>query len=191
MTSQDRAARNRANAKKSTGPKTAAGKATAAQNARRHGVTAKPDPASIAPWLRVILNDPDLTPADLLAEDDRMRRALALASAEVKVCVALASLDRFERGDEAPSDIGHEVQAYMDTMTNDLTEPGMTKRQFREGLSLLQRLERENSARTAPAGKRHRLLSRYLREAQSQRRRAFQAWLAFVGEETKEVREAA
>ncbi len=132
MTANGKAARNRTNAQKSTGPKTVAGKAAVAQNARRHGVTAKPDPASVAVWVRVILNDPDLTPADLLAEDYRMRRALSLAAAEVKVCKAMAACD----------------------------------------------------------GNQHRLLRRYLREAQAQRRRSFQAWLACL-EETQEIQEVA
>lgn len=38
---------------------------------------------------------------------------------------------------------------------------------------------------------RHKLLKRYLREARSRRRRAFQAWLAFVGEKTDGMRGAA
>ena len=44
MTREDIAARNRANAQTSTGPKTARGKAAVAGNARRHGATARPDP---------------------------------------------------------------------------------------------------------------------------------------------------
>lgn len=191
MTADGRAARNRANAQKSTGPRTAAGKATMAQNARRHGVTAKPDPASVAAWLRVILNDPDLRPADFFAEDDRMRRALALAEAEVKVCEALASLDRFERGDETPSEITRQFQKYAETIAGELVDPGTTMRQYRTGLSLLMRIGRVISTETAPDGKRHRLLRRYLREARARRRRAFQAWLACLGEETREVRKAA
>src|SRR5215472_7073698 len=41
MSNQSRAAVNAANAQHSTGPKTSAGKAFSAQNARKHGLTAK------------------------------------------------------------------------------------------------------------------------------------------------------
>ena len=191
MTSQGMSARNRANAQKSTGPRTAAGKATSAQNARSHGATAKPDPASIAPWLRVILDDPDLRPADLFTEDDHTLRALALAEAEVKVSAALTSLDRFERGDDPPSEVTREFQEFVESITGELVEEVMTKRRYRAGLSLLKRLENEISNETVLEGKRHRLLMRYLREARSQRRKAFQAWLACLREETREVRKAA
>ena len=191
MTSQGMSARNRANAQKSTGPRTTAGKATSAQNARSHGATAKPDPASIAPWLLVILNDPDLRPADLFAEDDHTLRALALAEAEVKVSAALTSLDRFERGEDPPSEVTREFQEFVESITGELVEEAMTKRRYRAGLSLLKRLENEISNETVLEGKRHRLLMRYLREARSQRRRAFQAWLACLREETQEVQKAA
>ena len=191
MTSQGMSARNRANAQKSTGPRTAAGRATVAQNARSHGATAKPDPASIAPWLRVILDDPDLRPADLFAEDDHTLRALALAEAEVKVSAAMTSLDRFERGDDPPSEVTREFQEFVESITGELVEEAMTKRRYRAGLSLLKRLENEISNETVLEGKRHRLLMRYLREARSQRRKAFQAWLACLREETREVRKAA
>ena len=191
MTSQGISARNRANATKSTGPRTAAGKATSAQNARRHGATAKPDPASIAPWLRVILDDPDLRPADLFAEDDRTLRALALAEAEVKVSAALASLERFERGEEPPSDDTREFRQCVESITDELEDEDMTKAHYRSGLSLRNRLGRMIAQETEHDGNRHRLLKRYAREAKSQRRRAFQAWLACLGEETRGVRKAA
>ena len=191
MTPQGMAARNRANARKSTGPRTAAGKATSAQNARRHGATAKPDPASTAPWLRVILDDPDLRPADLFAEDDRTRRALALAEAEVKVCAALASLARFERGEEPPSDDTREFRQCVESITDELEDEDMTKAHYRTGLSLRNRLGRMIAQETEHDGKRHRLLRRYLREARSQRGKAFEAWLACLREETRGVRKAA
>lgn len=189
MTFDRRAARNRANARKSTGPRTEAGKATSAQNARRHGATGKPDPAAVAAWLRVILDEPDLTPADLLAEDDRRLHALALAEAEVKVNAALASLERFERGEEAPSEITSEFQEFAADIEGELREERVTTRRYRAGLSLLRRLGRAISSETALDGKRHMLLRRYLREARSQRRRAFEAWLACLREETADRRE--
>lgn len=191
MTTDARAARNRTNAQKSTGPRTAAGKASVAQNARRHGVTAKPNPASVAAWLRVILDDPNLTPADFLAEGDRMRLALALAEAEVKVCAARASLDRFERGDEPTSELTRDFQGGVEAINDELAQPGMTAHRYRAGLSLLKRLGRLISAETAPGAKRHRLFRRYLREARAQRKRAFQAWLTYLEEDPKEIWKAA
>ena len=191
MTSQGISARNRANATKSTGPRTAAGKATSAQNARSHGATAKPDPASIAHWLRVILDNPDLRPADLFAEDDRTLRALALAEAEVKVSAALASLERFERGEESPSDDTREFRQCVASITDELEDEDMTKAHYRTGLFLRNRLGRLIAQETEHDGNRHRLLRRYLREAQAQRGRAFQAWLACLREETRGVRKAA
>ena len=189
MTLDRRAARNRANARKSTGPRTAAGKATSAQNARRHGATGKPDPAAVVAWLRVILDEPDLTPADLLAEDDRRLHALALAETEVKVNAALASLERFEPGEETPSEITREFQKFAADIADELNEERMTKRRHRADLSSLRRLGRAISSETALDSKRHMLLRRYLREARSQRRRAFEAWLTCLREETADKRE--
>lgn len=39
---------NRANAQRSTGPKTAAGRQKSAQNARKHGLTSQADPEKLA-----------------------------------------------------------------------------------------------------------------------------------------------
>ena len=77
----DIARRNRANATKSTGPRTQAGKAAVSGNARRHGATARPDPARVGLWLRIILAQPDLTLTDFIPCDERRFRALALAEA--------------------------------------------------------------------------------------------------------------
>ena len=190
MTSQGMAARNRANAQKSTGPRTAVGKATVAQNARRHGVMAKPNPASVAAWLRVILDNPDLTPADLLAEDDRTLRALALAEAEVRVLRAQAALTEIEEGTATASDVTLELQEFAELVFG---APGeqLTKKDLKDAVRTFTLVERSVRDETQPGGKGHRLRKRYLREAQAQRRRAFQAWLACLGENMKEVREAA
>ncbi|MFA8444031.1 hypothetical protein [Yoonia sp.] len=47
MTTDPITIRNKANARKSTGPKSAAGKAVVAGNARKHGVTGRPDPGRV------------------------------------------------------------------------------------------------------------------------------------------------
>ena len=84
MTDDRITARNRANAQKSTGPKTPLGKATVAGNALRHGATARPDPKSVAAWLEIILDRPTL---GLLGST-----ALALREAGVRKPVLLMGL---------------------------------------------------------------------------------------------------
>ena len=98
MTREEIAARNCVNAQKSTGPKTAHGKAVVAGNARRHGATAQPDPELVATWLGIILDDPDITPKALMPTDERGFRALMLAQAEVQLITAKNAHRDFEAG---------------------------------------------------------------------------------------------
>ena len=169
--------RNRSNARKSTGPGSARGKAVVSQNARRHGVTSKPDPTSVAAWLRIILDRPDLAPGDLLRDDKRISSALALAEAEVRFYTARAALDAFERGEARPSDGIEDPWKLAGTIIDALLEDETMAKDRRFGSSLLRRVAKATADDTARAGKRHRLLRRYLREARGNRKRAFEAWL--------------
>ncbi len=45
--------------RESTGPQTSVGKPISSQNARCHGLTARPDVGSVRQWFRLILNRPD------------------------------------------------------------------------------------------------------------------------------------
>jgi hypothetical protein len=117
-------AANRRNARRSTGPRTAAGKARAARNARRHGLTVSPvtDPAFMreaAALARAIMGtDPESQSPESQAPTRPERlRAMQIAIAHVQVlqvrrakCALyarglgwdeltrqLASLDRYER----------------------------------------------------------------------------------------------
>ena len=179
MTNEGRAVRNRANAQKSTGPRTAAGKAVVAQNGRRHGVTAKPDPTSVVAWLRVILDDPDLTMVVMLSEDDRMLRALALAEAEVRAAVAEAALTEFEDGTVTKSDVTLDLREFAAQI---FAAPGwrLTKRHLRDVAPTFRLMERAVQDATQLGGRGHLLRKRYLREARARRQRAFDAWLAFL-----------
>ncbi|MGI3212214.1 hypothetical protein ACROSR_13990 [Roseovarius tibetensis] len=172
--------RNRANAAKSTGPRSAAGKATVAQNAQRHGVTAQPDPERVASWMRIILDTPDLGPGDLFADDTRTRSALALAGAEARLAEATRALEEFEAGTAPPSDVEEALTDQIIEFRAMLAEMPMSAREQREGLSLIRRLQKAQIRETRPGGRRHCLLKRYFREARAQRKRAFQDWLACI-----------
>jgi hypothetical protein len=57
MTTHRQRAANRENARKSTGPRTRAGKASSSGNARRHGLTGVLPHDAVVAWYRVVLND--------------------------------------------------------------------------------------------------------------------------------------
>lgn len=173
-------ARNRANAAKSTGPRSAAGKAAVAQNARRHGATAQPEPERVATWARIILDAPDLGPNEVLTDDVRTRSALALAGAEARLSEAARALEEFEAGTAPPSDEEEDLTDQITEFRAMLAEMPMTARDRRTGRSLIRRLQKAKFRETRPGGPRHRLLKRYFREARAQRRRAFEDWLACI-----------
>jgi hypothetical protein len=173
-------ARNRANAANSTGPRSAPGKAVVAQNARRHGATAQPDPERVATWARVILDAQEFGPTEFLMDDVRTRSALALAGAEVRLAEATRALQEFEAGSAPPSDEEEAIEDQIIDIQATLDEIPMSARMRRTGMSLIRRLQKAQIRETAQGGKRHRLLKRYFREARAQRRRAFRDWLACI-----------
>lgn len=173
-------ARNRANAAKSTGPRSAAGKAVVAQNARQHGATAQPDPERIATWARIILDAQEFGPNELLTDDVRTRSALALAGAEARLADAARALQEFETGSAAPTETDKLLEKEVSMIEDFLEEVPMSARDRRTGLSLIRRLQEAQIRETRPGGQRHRLLKRYFREARAQRRRAFQDWLVCI-----------
>lgn len=170
-------ARNRTNARKSTGPKTAEGRAAVAGNARRHGATARPDQESVATWLAIILDRPEITPDDLLPGDEIGYRALALAEAEVRVVATEMALREFEVGREEPSESLKDLGWCREMIVDELILDGGSEKEIKSAFSLLRRIARVEERDTLPGGKRNRLLQRYVREARAQRRRAFAAWV--------------
>lgn len=120
MTSERQIAANRANAKRSTGPKTAAGKQKSSRNAYRHGLS-HPEPAGLSPageleMLAVALAGEQATPERLTAAAEfagaqvKLARIQAIRAEQwakidlddgtdcnMKNLKRLASLDRYER----------------------------------------------------------------------------------------------
>ena len=117
MATEKQIAANRANAKRSTGPKTAAGRAKSSRNAYRHGLSG--DVALEDPALQVQVNlIAEALLADQTSSDDNLIAAAEFAEAQVKLLEIrkvrqamlmelqsrnlqdfsrLAALDRYER----------------------------------------------------------------------------------------------
>ena len=166
MTDRSLATRNRQNAQRSTGPKTPSGKATSARNARRHGATSAPAPRAVSAWLAVILDRPNVTMAALDPSDERGIRALALAKAEVRLASAQVALAEFDEQRIHQFNIEEILRAAAD-------ETQCPVRRRNQADEMLQQI----MAAEIAARSQRPLLARYLREAQSRRRRALYAWL--------------
>jgi hypothetical protein len=82
MTSERRLRANRENAKRSTGPKTATGKARSARNARRHGLSA---PLASDPKLAAAANELARRIAGENSDSQLVEPARAVADAEVEI----------------------------------------------------------------------------------------------------------
>ena len=170
--------RNRANAKKSTGPKTGDGKAKVAGNARKHGATSQPDPTSVASWLAIISDEPDIETKDLVPSDDLGYRALALAVIEVQLIQCERALREFEQeGLKQPAEPDIGFEATYRVLLENFANENVTKRETRSVARLLYKDEVRKLADASLGGRQHRLLKRYLAEARSKRRKAFAAWL--------------
>lgn len=187
MTTERQRAANRTNAKKSSGPKSSAGRNRSSQNARRHGLTAPPPWDDVAKWYRTILDNPGATP-DPMAREAPLRAALSLAEAE-------ARLEQVRREEEAfflDPDPGGVDAANVNGIEDDIQvlhefvcelkcgwhgADGMDKK----GLKILERLEIFNVSQKINAANRRtkttRLLSRYRAEAEAQRSRALRHWI--------------
>lgn len=170
--------RNRANAQKSTGPKTSEGKAEVAGNARKHGATAQPDPESAATWLSIICDRPEISPEDLLPNNDLGYRALALAQAEARVAASEQALIEFERKAlQQPAEPDISLELTHRILLENFSNENVTKREVRSMARILYNHEVRKIADASLGGRQHRLLKRYLSEAKSKRRKAFAAWL--------------
>jgi len=179
MTRDEIAARNRANAAKSTGPKTAQGKAVVAGNARRHGATALPDPAAVATWLRIILDDPDITAGAFVPTEERGYRALMLAQAEVQLVTATNALRAHEAGMPLILRLGKQLTG-RDIMEG-LASGELPRRDRSRSQAQVYRDILVRRAELRSAERQQRLFKRYWGEARAQRPKAFLAWLLVSG----------
>lgn len=76
---------NRANASRSTGPRTTAGKHATSRNALRHGLNRPPDWDDVVTWYRLVTGDPVAEPDVLAVSGSRDAAALQLAEAQAEL----------------------------------------------------------------------------------------------------------
>ena len=162
---------------RSGGPRTAEGRAASARNALKHGATSQPEPTRVGMWLKIILDKPNLDPKDFMPDSEQGAAALQLATAEARLVMAQMALADFEDGAGPPSEYAVELVELTDMISFELEDPTTTLHEARTGKALLNRIARHMLDETHIGGKRHRLLKRYLREAQTGRSRALRRWI--------------
>lgn len=180
MTSDAIVRRNRANAAKSTGPRTPVGKAVVSRNARRHGATARLDPDRVHLWLRIILAAPHLgrEAADIAVDEEGAVVALALAKAEERYVLAEQALRNFVAGELARTGVIEVVPDDPGSLRGRASAGGPGTQGQPRTRDAGDRGARALDAGGGPGGRLHRRLLRYLDEAQRRRARAFSAWLS-------------
>jgi hypothetical protein len=178
MKGEDIAARNRANAQKSKGPRTVEGRGIVVGNARRHGATLRPDRESVSFWLAVILDRPEIKPAELIPEDEGSYRARALAKAEARLISTKRALREFKAGTSGPIESQGRSELTPEDVRGMLDRSDVSKSEIEAGLSLLIEIGRARLREARSSGDQHSLLQRCFREPRAQRCRAFEAWAA-------------
>ena len=167
-----------------TGPVTAAGKAIASQNARKHGLTAPPDETLVATWFNVILNNLGDAFEAPNGDDPRRAAALRLAIAEAHYHRALHKIETYESEPRSMQQVAQALRKEISDIfagmpktlsdgPHDSYELAYVTYAFEQLEILYHQTVRDRA-----------LYQHYLSEARAQRRKALRAWCTFNRDET-------
>ena len=170
--------------RRATGPKTAAGKAVSARNARRHGLNAPPEAYLVTAWFNLILNNGEDALEEPNAGDPRRAAALRLAIAEAHYHRALHKIDTHESEPGSTQQVAQalrkEISDIFAGMPKTLSDGPHDPYELAYVTYAVEQLEilyyqtvRERA-----------LYQRYLSEARAQREKALRAWCLFNRDET-------
>jgi len=152
------------------------GAEVARNNARKHGLTAEPDPNSVLEWYRIILSDPTADSPVMDALSNQQQLAVNLAQAEVRLRSVLKSIDEFEQERdplfEERANQEHDYKLYLRFARNRSLD-----KWTRDASKILLRIITKDIRKSQrQIENRARLLQRYKREALSKQRKAQKAW---------------
>jgi hypothetical protein len=179
VTTSRQIAANRANARKSTGPRSRKGKASAARNAVKHGLSTPPPWDQVTRWYRIIKEDPTASP-DPSSPDELEQAILALAEAEA-VLARAADAEAVHLARMAAKSERKGLRGIMASPTLDLDDIEtldflIGQRGYARERKVLRLFRRLSPDRPAALHATRTRLARYRREAEARRRKALKTY---------------
>ena len=171
-----------------TGPKTAAGKAVSARNARKHGLSSEPDGDLVEAWFNLILNNGEDALEEPNAGDPRREAALRLAIAEARYRRALHKVGTHNTDPNSAQQVANKLYADVRFVLDGLPERVADGPADPFDLEYAEFGLRQVEKLLVEAGRERRLYRRYLGEARAERRKALKAWCAFNRDENQNSR---
>jgi hypothetical protein len=181
VTTERQKAANRQNARRSTGPRSAEGKARASRNATRHGLTARLLVDDILAWYRLILDDPEAgEEPDGLVEE----AALKLAAAETRLARARQAHDQYLLGPDKDSAYEKGKAAFGALIAEAVLNPHQESKLGLQLIKAAARMHRTIMARDQREREQQgRRLLHYLNRAERRREEMLRAFIETAGKD--------